>query len=402
MDKYHHHHISRYVHLRHFLHDRYNDLLVSDTFRQFSLSMISLFVPIFLLKSGYSILEITLLEIAMFISIIFLHFFVLHAIARLGVKRTLIISYIFNIIFYLLLYNTDNFIGLSNKTLFLVIIGVFNILPTALYWSAHHVFFFKSTDSAHAGAKIGLLFCLPTLIGIISPYLGSVLITKYDFRFVFLLSAVLLVAASFSLLFSENIEVKTARLNLKKILDLKHIRKNIIFFIQGVSFAATSFIWPILLFLSSIKLTAIGGLYLISSFIYSIVGFLAGKRSDKKSSRNLVALSSIGHGISIIMRGLTTSLMSIVVWQSLGGLFGGVKEITLESKFYKYTRDDIINSIMNRELFMYLGRIFILTVFLVAFIILNDNRAFVFGLVIAGIITFFLSLVVKNDNYFTK
>jgi len=49
------HYLAHHLHFRRFLHNRYNDLLIADSFRGIALSMTSLFVPLYLIQEGYSL-----------------------------------------------------------------------------------------------------------------------------------------------------------------------------------------------------------------------------------------------------------------------------------------------------------------------------------------------------------
>jgi len=129
--------LASHIHLSRFLHNKYNELLVADTFRLVALSMISLFVPIFLLEKGFSINEIIYMEVGILSSSIILHYFVLRVIPVWGVKKTLILSYILNIVLYLSMFYVDILIADFGRIFFLTLVAVFNVLPSVLYWSAH-------------------------------------------------------------------------------------------------------------------------------------------------------------------------------------------------------------------------------------------------------------------------
>ena len=400
MDKHYHHlHIARHTHFRQFLHDKYNDLVIADTLRHMALAMISLFIPIFLYKTGFTIIEIALLELARCFLSGGMHYFAVSHIPKWGVKKTLVISYVLNILLYLLLYQATFLLTKIDWFVYLGVIALFNVAATTIYWTGHHVYFFNISTAADSGKKVGLIFSIPTLAGIISPFLGGVLISQFGFKIMFLVSAALLAVAGGSLFFSKNIEVEKSNLNLKKILDTKEMGKNIIFFIQGAGFHATSFFWPLLLFLSSVKLTSIGLLYLFSNLAYSIIGYFSGKFTDRRGNRKIVTIGSLGYGCSIIFRALATTITTMTFWQTMGGTFGSLLHIPLEAGFYKFTsRHDYYNAIMNRELYMYLGRIFIVFVFFILLTQISVIKAMIGTLIFSGLCTFLLSLMAKNNR----
>ena len=400
MDKhYHHFHAIRYAHLRGWLNDKYNDLILADTLRHLALAMISLFIPIFLFKLGFTVAAVVFLELAMCVGCIVAHYFAIKYIPAWGVKKTLVISYVLNIILYLLLYQASALLLRVDLNVYLAIIAFFNVLASAIYWTGHHVYFFKTTTAANSGLKAGLITIVPTLAGIVSPFLGGLLISVYGFKTMFLTSAILLAAAGGALLFSQDINVEKSNLQWKKIFDLRRFGKNLIYFLEGVGFHATSFFWPILLFLSAVKLASIGLLYLFSNLAFSVIGYYSGKFTDRGGNRRMITIGSLGHGSSIILRALATTVGAMTLWQTMGGTFGSILHIPLEAGFYKFSdRNDYYNAIMNRELYMFSGRIFIVIVFLLVLSRASVIATMIITLVVAGFSSFGIGLIARYDR----
>ena len=255
MDKYHHEmQIDKHLHLAKFLNNKYNDLLIADVLRLLALSMISLFVPIFLIERGFSILSVAFFELGMFSVMIPLHYYILLWINKWGVKRTLLVSYFINILFYILLFCNNYLIANIGRIGFLFAVGLLNVIAVGLYWTAHHIYFIKSINGKEAGTKLAIISGIPTIIAIASPFLGSVLITNFNFETSFIVSAVFLFIASFVLFFSGKISSIEINLDVGKIIDKKNMGKNIIFIILGIGNSSVGLIWPLLLFFLSVKL----------------------------------------------------------------------------------------------------------------------------------------------------
>lgn len=392
MHKYH-----QEFHLNKFIHNKYNDLVIADTLRNVALSLAAIFIPIFLLELGFSIQQLCYYELGLFASSAIFHYYILSHLSTWGVKKSLIVSYLLTIVFYFTLYFSNTLISDFGENTFLFFIGIFNAFPTALYWSAHHVYFIKSTDGKNDGKKLGILLSIPTLLCIASPFIGSILISKFDFYGVFVVSIFLMLFASWALSFSRNLGIKTS-LDIKKVINRKNKRKNLIFFLQGIGYSATSFIWPVFLFLMSIKIISVGFLYLFSNVFAAATTYLGGKNSDLGKSRNIGRIGAIGHGLSLIFRALSTTIFTMTAFQSMGGFFGGLLGIALDSSFFKKSHTDIANSIMNREFYMYLGRIVLLLTLISLLNFFPTIKALIICLMIAGITTFSLNLVIKTDK----
>jgi len=388
----------KHFHLSRFLHNKYNDLVIADTFRHVALSMIALFVPIFLFKIGFSVLIIAYYLFFIFTGSIISHFIIFKYFIKLGVKKVLIGSYVLDIFFYLLLFSSEIVIYLFGSLAFIALTAFLFIFSTTLYWSAHHVYFVNTTTIKRSGSKVGIILAVPTIFAIIGPFLGGLLITGFSFKIAFLTSALLMIIASITLLFSENIKTAKPKLKFKKILDLKKMRKNIIYFFQGIVFAVTGFIWPFYLFIASIKLISIGAIYLLSNFLCSAASYLTGKETDKKGNKLLSIIGIMGHSLTLIFRALTKSIGGITIIQSIGGLFGGIFVTALEVGFLRHAHKDVYNSTMNRELYMHLGRAFLVLIFIVLLYLLTIIKAFVAVIIFAGISEFLISFIIKKDK----
>jgi YQGE family putative transporter len=270
-----------------------------------------------------------------------------------------------------------------------------------MYWSAHHIYFLQSTTCENEGEKLGLSQSIPLLISIAGPFIGGVLIVNYSFREVFLFSTLLLVAASFSLFFSEDIKIK-AEVTWKKVIDTKNFRKNTIFFLHGLGYCATSYVWPLLLFLSSINLIAMGFFYFLSNLVNAIIGYFGGKSADKNGTNKILKIGATGHSFSMIFRALSSTALFMATFQSMGGFFGGLMHIAIDTSFYKNAHSDIGNAIMNREFYMHLGRVTAILIFLLALYIFPLKLALILTLMVAGVFTFLLLLIVRGDDSFAN
>ncbi len=392
-----HSHISHHWHLPLVLKNKYNDLVIADSFRMLALSMISLFVPIFLLDYGFSIKEVALMELILFLGCILGHELVLANISRLGVKSVMIASYFFNVFLYLSLFYIDYLVSNFGNIVFLFFIAVLDVFAMALYWTAHHAYFLGVTGVKNEGKKLGILLAVPGLISVAGPFIGGVLITTISFHGVFLVSTVLLMIAAYVLFFTNDVSVEI-NLSSKDIWDFGHFKKNFIFVIQGASYVATGLVWPLLLFFMSVKLISMGIIYFISGTVYSLVSYLGGRMSDTKNSKKISRISSVGHGFSLIFRALSSTIFSMTAFQTMGGFFGGLLHVSLDSGFYKHSHGKMGSAIMNRELYMYMGRIGILLIFIASLSAFTVIEALVLIMIISGGLVFTLNILIGCDN----
>ncbi len=199
--------LTHHFHFGRFIHSRYNDLVIADTLRQIALSMVSVFIPIYLLNIGFSLKDVFLYLLLSYLGQVIASYIVTSKIERWGVKHVLIFSYLINIVLYLILSSAEPIISGTHKLPFIFLIAFISAIQIAFFWTAHHFYFLAIADGKNNSSKTGILNGIPVLFGIVGPLLGGFLITISGFSLVFMISAGLLIMASIALFFSHDIKI---------------------------------------------------------------------------------------------------------------------------------------------------------------------------------------------------
>jgi len=383
--------------IRHAMHNRYYDLVIADALRSAALSMVALFVPLFLLKKGYEIDIVTVYYLSFYILSIIGHYALLKVINKIGIKKSLVISYATEIIFCVVLYNYEKLTDAFGNNFYFLFLIIPAVMAAVFYWTAHHIYFFASSHAKNEGAKLGFLYAVPTILAIFMPFLGGFLITVFGFKLTFAISIILLILASFVLFLSRSINARVD-IQTDKIFDFYKDNKNWIYFIQGVDFFVAGIIWPIYMFIMSINFLSIGFIYIFANAANAASCYVSGKIADKIGSRTLGRVGVVGHAASLVLRAFSEKVLSMSIALTLGGLFTGVMQISLDSAFYKHSHKNIGSAMMNRELYMHLGRIFMVLFFLFCLLIWNVYISLVITMLFAAFIVFMLNFVIKRDK----
>jgi MFS family permease len=379
------------------IHNRYYDLIIADTLRYIALALISLFIPIYLLEIGYSIFTIAVFEIGLFVGSIFFHFIILSNINRIKVKRSMILSYLADILFYVLLYNSADLINLLGSYKFLLILVLVHVMASTFYWTAHHIYFFNSSNSKNGGEKLGLLKSIPVAIGVISPFLGGVLITVYGFHIAFFVSVLLLILASIGLFFSKGIHAEF-KIVKSKVFDFNYDIKNWIYFIEGFDYTAATFMWPVFMFVMAVKIVSMGIIYFFANTAYSIITYIGGKFSDRHGVRKIGRIGVIGRGLSLIIRSFSKTVPGMTFALIIGGSFGSLIHIYLDYGFYMHSREHQGSAIMNRELYMHLGRMTLVFFLLFLMMFWSARISLMIAMITAGFLDIILNFIIKRDK----
>jgi len=378
-----------------FTHDDFKDLLISNTFRSIALTMISLFVPIFLYKIGFSIQEIIGFELIMLTVSLIAHFINTRVASLIGLKKLLILSYIISMFNYLSLYSYEFLIMSTSRYAYLALIILLNAWSFTMFWTAFHLYYLKITKYSEKTSKFGTLKAIPVMFSILSPFLGGLLITTMGFQFTFSIVAGLLAIGAFFLLFSKEINIDY-RTDFRKIIDKGNMKKNAVFFLEGFMYLATGFLWPLFIFLSSITIMTIGIFYLLSNLLHSLFTILGGRWSDKYGNHTMAKIGCVTWGGSIVLRALQKTSLAMSAMQGLGGVTGAVFTVSLHGLFYRVSHKDPQDSMLNRELYMHLGRISALLITAAVMQFTSIVTAFTFGLIMCGMASLFMVRVVRH------
>jgi hypothetical protein len=399
-----HNELSHHFHFGRFIHNKYNDLVIADTLRQIALSMISVFVPIYLLDLGFSLASVFLYLFLSYAGQTFATYIVTSRIERWGVKHTLIFSYLINIVLYLMLSSAEAIIAGIPHLWFIFLIAVISAIQIAFFWTSHHFYFLETDDGNGSGSKTGILNGIPVLFGIIGPLLGGFLITEEGFSLVFMISSLLLILASGSLFFSKNIKIKTKKITLKKTLDLDRSSKNWIYVLQGFKLVVFAVSWPLIMYYLDISLIGIGGVYFLANVVHSIFCYESGSWSDKRGSRRIIQIGLIGHNISLIARGLVTTITGASIWTVMGGMFGAMNAIPMEADFYRYAKKirDHANANMNREFYIIIGKLFLMIFLFITLLFFSELTTLRISMFLSSIGVLIMLIFVSVDKDLIK
>src|SRR3989344_3402877 len=162
------------MHNRFFWHVARKELIqvyISMVLRDFAISLLSLFVPLYLYRElGYSLQQTLLFYI--FYAVIFAICTPLAAkfCSKYGVKHAVLLSVPLYLGFVSLLY------VLSLVKISLLLVALLLGAALAFYWIGMHLIFYHASHRAHRGEEIGKLPPLRGLSRLLGPFLGGIFI----------------------------------------------------------------------------------------------------------------------------------------------------------------------------------------------------------------------------------
>ncbi len=297
--------IHRLLKHRHFWRevgfDELSEIYVSMMFRSLALSLTGIFVPLYMLKQGYSVHDTMWLIACYFIfRSIFFDLFAGFLVAKIGPKHTILSSYL------LLIISTGFFLTLPSMHWPLWLVGGIWGGTSSLFCIPFHVDFSKIKHKAHGGKELGYVKIMEKFGGVIGPLIGGIVATLWGGQYIFLVAIVMLVAGGLPLLRTGEPVATNQKLHFRNF-SLKKMRRDIFSFGgYGVELTITGSIWP--LFLATTILTSgaayakLGMLASISVIASMLAAYTIGKLIDSHRGRILLRFGAIANSLVHLFR----------------------------------------------------------------------------------------------------
>ncbi|MCK4745057.1 MFS transporter [Candidatus Parcubacteria bacterium] len=153
--------------------------------------LIGLFLPIFLLtKLNYRVEYVFLYYIIGYLSYALLLPIGAQFLNKIGLRRSLRISVIFDGIFYACFFMID-----KNPALFLSVSLIALFFARILFWLPFHTDFAKFTSKADRGKEVSLMWATRSFLSVVMPIAAGFLIVKFGFNLVFIIAIILYLSA---------------------------------------------------------------------------------------------------------------------------------------------------------------------------------------------------------------
>jgi len=351
-------------HILHFLKNReLDELYISMALRSFAVSMIAVFIPIFLLQLGFSLVDVLIY----YITVNLTHaLFVIPAAkisTKYGIKHIIYLSNPLLIIFLILLFSLEMY------SWPLILLGIIRGLNKGLFWVGYHTDFSKFSNRKQRGEQVGISKVLVAVASTIGPVFGGILITLTSFQTVFITVSILLLISALPLFLSKEIHQPT-NFSLKQLFGSQKLKDGLAYAGHGVSTGVGYFLWPIFIFFNILNdYTALGAVTTLTFFLALLFTMVIAKlvNTNRKLILRLgVILDDVIWGIKFYV----SAAFQVFIIDSFYGIAKTTTELPLDAISYdKANRDgNVIRHIMFREIMIQVGR----TVLFIAMIFIAD------------------------------
>ncbi len=343
-------------------------IYLSLAVRSFAISLISLFVPLYLYHElGYSLTETLLFFVVYSISLALACPFAAKFSAKFGCKHSVLVSAALYILFL------GGLSLLPTIKINLGIIAAVQGLSLAFFWMGMHIVFRKASDQEHRGEEMGKRESLTILATMLGPLVGGFLIKFWGFKLVFLLTSLLLFLSASFLFISKEKHI-SYHFYWKSLLNKKHWKDSLFFISRGSRVMAAGVIWPLFVFIILNDYFSLGVVESLLAGISALLVWLFGKFSDRWDKHKLLHLASLLESLSWFARVTVNTVGQVFGVTLFGALTYGALESPAGALEYDKARGNLGAYFVIREVYLCIGRLLVLAV------------VFVFGTLSSGMI----------------
>ncbi len=197
-----------------------DELYVNLGLRAFSFGLISVFIPLFFLSLGYSLIDVfVFFGLFSFFHIIFI-IPAAYLSSKWGFKHVIIASQPFLILFFVSLYL------LESSSIPLVLISFFLGVYSALFWFAFHADFAENSRDGERGKEVAFANIISSVASAVAPIIGALVIVYLNFSYLLVFVILIILASIIPLLLTED-KKDSVDFSLKKIFANRNLNHSI-------------------------------------------------------------------------------------------------------------------------------------------------------------------------------
>ncbi len=311
-----------------------NEIYWFMAIRSFALSLITIFIPIYLYKINFGISNIFLYYLFLYMFEFIFEFFSSKYIKHNGPKHSMILSLPFMIFHLWQLFSIEKYHWAP------WMLAIAASISLAFFWEAYHYDFSRSKHTAKATKEIGKLFITLSIIGATAPLVGGFLASYFGINSLLLIVIILLFFASLILLKTKDKNFRKGKLVLSKV-NLKSIKKHLIAYSGlGWETVAGMQIWPLFLFLIISSYSKIGIITSATLIITVFVTYWVSHRADKGKRTDYIKTGSIASAIIGIFQVFVETITQAFAVNMGRSFARSVSQSPFDSEYYLHADEE--------------------------------------------------------------
>ena len=345
-------------HFLHFLRNReLNELYISIAIRAFAVSLIGVFIPIYFYQQGYSFFSIFLFYAIWSLTHLLFSMPAAKISSKLGLKRSMLLSIPFLILFFFFIYTLENF----NWPLPLLSISIG--LSTSLFWLSYHIDFAKFSNRKNRGKQVGFSKIIIAVFSVLGPVAGGIILTLIGFEILFIIVSVLLIGSVIPLFFSREIH-EPSSFSLKGFFRGQKIKDILSYIGFGIEGKMGAVIWPlfIFIFILSEKYISLGLVSSLTLGVALISLVFVGKFSDIYR-RKILKIGTVFNAAIWVIKSFIVTPIQVFITDAFYGASRVTMDVPFDAINYdKAKEEERVKIILQREMYTHVGIILLFLV----------------------------------------
>lgn len=375
------HHFHLDIHRIHIIKSEVEEVYLNLIIQSFAISLIFVFVPIYLLKLGYSLnqaLAFIMVQVGM------QSFFspVSGLLAkRFGFKHIILYRAPLVVAYFLALY------ALSSVRIPIYIIAVAGGLADSVYWVSLHALFAKHSDKFRRGSQTGKMMSLPGIAALFGPSIGGIIALNFGFKVLFAVAILFFFASLIPLFSTGDMKPHAVHFSLQDVFARKHLKFWFKFIMQGSIEVTRVAVWPLFVYLTLKNVASVGFMATTTAVGIILFTLYIGGMADKVSKSSLFKAGGFFLALAFLLMIYATNPIRIFSISFALGIFIAMIEVPFLALFYdKANKGNLTEYMVLRQMALGIGRVgslllllFVFNKFTVGFS-LGSIASLIFGL----------------------
>ncbi len=338
-------------------HKELQSIYLSSAIRAFGISLLGIFLPLYLYHELNFGLSITL-GYYILNSIIFAVItpFAAQYAAKYGLKHAILLSVPPYVLFAFLLYQNPSPFDLILSS---IALGV----SLAFYWMGMNVLFQKISHKKLHGTENAKKLAYSMIAAMLGPIIGGFIIQTTSFSAVFLLSAFAMVISSI-ILFSHTEQHIPFTLHLKEVASPVSLPSALFMVSHGALTMTQSVLWPLFIFLFLGTYFQVGFLTSFLALLSTLIILVMGKLSDSVNKHRIIQITSIIDSALYIFTTYARTITHLLILVVCNSFIHATRDAPLLAYEMDNAKKNIVAYFANREVYLCIGRVLLLSIVL--------------------------------------
>lgn len=371
-----------------------DNLVVFELLKNFALSLIGVFIPVYILSSGLGLLHAALFIVLSGVTGIVLSYPVSRVISRIGFKHGLLLSYFFLIPGIVAVrYLELSFLVIAASSIFYNVGRLFHNIGLNSEFAV-------DSDGDSRADDSGKMLSLPSISRVLAPLLGGLIFAGYGFTELMIVAVFMLVISAVPLLLSKE-HRDPMDYNMRELLGKEFLKTVPLFVARGIQAVTAVAIFGLYVYEIVGGSLDVGAARALDSLGFVLTGLMVGKFADKVNKNWFVAIGCLGAASVYMLRGFMTTPLQVFAVSFVGGIFFQVYHIPVYSSFADEAEDtEVLEFYTLRKIFVSLGNILTVGALSVFYLLYDIRTGFLASFTLGALATLMMAAVYLNDTGF--